>query len=60
MIVKNICEDCGCLFESRGYAVYCNRCVKRRQSENAKKIGLNKIGHAAFLDRHKVIVNECQ
>ena len=45
--VSTICEGCGKVFKAK-YAHYCPACFSKINSERAKKIGLNKLGNAAY------------
>ncbi|HJA24714.1 MAG TPA: hydrogenase maturation nickel metallochaperone HypA [Candidatus Fournierella merdigallinarum] len=47
---KEICEDCGKVFEAGPKAFLCPSCRKRRLSNAAKARGLNRLGTNA---RHK-------
>lgn len=49
-VAKEICEDCGKVFEAGPKAFLCPSCRKRRLSNAAKARGLNRIGTNA---RHK-------
>ena len=49
-MTKEICEDCGKVFEAGPKAFLCPSCRKRRLSNAAKARGLNRIGTNA---RHK-------
>lgn len=44
---KEICQDCGKVFDAGPHAFLCPKCRKRRQSENAKKIDLGGLGRQA-------------
>lgn len=46
-IAPVICEGCGKVFKAK-YAHYCPACLRKINSERAKKIGLNKLGNAAY------------
>ena len=50
-MAKEICQDCGKLFEAGRYAMFCPNCRSRRQSEAARKSAvarnLGKIGREA-------------
>ena len=47
-MAKEICEDCGRVFEAGPYSFFCPECRKRRiskaSSERAKRIGLSRMG----------------
>ena len=43
------CQDCGTVFYGSPNRHFCNNCLKRRQSERAKAMNLNKIGVAAHV-----------
>ena len=47
-MAKEICQDCGKVFEGGSRAFFCVDCRKRRLSESAKRISLNKIGNDAY------------
>lgn len=42
-----ICEGCGKVFKTK-HAYYCPDCLRKLKSERAKRIGLNKLGNAAY------------
>ena len=46
-MAKEVCEDCGKVFEAGPKAFFCPACRKRRMSEAAKRRGLNKVGYEA-------------
>ena len=46
---KEICEDCGKVFEAGPKAFLCPPCRRRRLSEQAKKRNLNRVGLNARL-----------
>lgn len=43
-MAKEICEDCGSVFEAGPDAFLCLKCRKRRASESAKRIKLSQLG----------------
>lgn len=45
---KEICDDCGKVFEAGPKAFLCKECRSKRLSEAAKKRGLNKLGNEAY------------
>ena len=47
-MAKEMCEDCGKVFECGKYAFYCPDCRKERQRKSAKERNLNKIGNDAY------------
>lgn len=47
-MAKEICEDCGKVFDAGPHAHLCMACRKRRLSENAKMRNLGKIGRDAY------------
>ena len=47
-MAKEICQDCGKVFECGPYAHFCRACIKRRLSEAAKRRNLNKLSGAAY------------
>lgn len=51
-MAKEICEDCGRVFEAGPSAFICPTCRKRRLSESAKKRNLSKLGLAALNARN--------
>lgn len=46
-MAKEICQDCGRVFEAGPKGRYCKACIRRRLSESAKRRGLNRMGGAA-------------
>lgn len=46
-MVKEMCCECGKVFNAGPNAFLCQKCRKRRLSEQAKARGLSKIGHEA-------------
>ena len=52
-MAKELCEDCGKVFEGSKWAHFCPECRKNRQSESAKKRNLNKLGNAAYSKKVK-------
>ena len=42
--VKEICQDCGNVFEAGRYTFLCPECRRRRQKETARRINLGEIG----------------
>ena len=47
-MAKEICQECGTVFEAGPFARFCESCRKRRLSETAKARGLNRIGGSAY------------
>ena len=47
-MAKEICADCGKVFDGGVHAFFCMDCRKRRLSEAAKARKLNKLGTAAY------------
>jgi hypothetical protein len=56
-MAKEICEDCGRVFEAGPYSFFCPECRKRRiskaSSERAKRIGLSRMGVEARWGKKK-------
>lgn len=52
-MAKELCEDCGKVFEAGPRAFLCERCRRKRLSESAKKRSLNKLGTVARTGRSK-------
>ena len=49
MMAKEICQDCGKLFEPKSNKAFiCPDCHKKRLSQYAKERKLNKIGNDAY------------
>ena len=46
-MAKEICDDCGSVFDGGRYSFLCPKCKKRRLSESAKRRKLNEIGNKA-------------
>lgn len=46
-MAKEICQDCGKVFDGGPKAFFCMDCRKRRLSESAKARNLNRLGVAA-------------
>ena len=46
-MAKEICQDCGKVFEAGRYSFICPECRKKMQSENAKRIDLGGLGRRA-------------
>lgn len=47
-MAEKLCQDCETVFESKGgKAMFCPLCIRKRQSEFAKSINLNKLGNDA-------------
>ena len=42
-----ICNECEKLFQGK-YAFLCPECLRKMRSDNAKKIGLNRLGNNAY------------
>lgn len=45
--VKDICQDCGKVYNAGRYSFFCPKCRKRRKSQNAKRINLSISGQMA-------------
>lgn len=41
---KEICQDCGKIFEAGRYTFLCPECRRRRQKDTARRINLGEIG----------------
>ena len=52
-MAKEICEDCGRVFETGPNGHYCRDCIRRRLSENAKLRGMNRLGNAAYSEKRR-------
>lgn len=48
-----ICEDCGKPYQATPNTHYCEACRRRRFSENARKLNLNRLGNKANSERAK-------
>lgn len=48
-MAKEICQDCGKIFEGGPYAYFCPDCRRKRLSVAAKRRQLNKLGNEAYL-----------
>lgn len=46
-MTKEICQDCGKVYEGGPHSFLCPRCRKRHISESAKKRDLGKLGRDA-------------
>ena len=46
-MAKEICADCGKVFDGGAHQFFCLECRKRRLSEAAKIRNLSKLGHDA-------------
>lgn len=47
-MAKEICQDCGKVFEGGPNAHFCKSCIRKRLSDSAKRRKLNKIGNEAY------------
>lgn len=47
-MTKEICEDCGKVFDAGPFTCYCKACRTRRLSEAAKRRNLGQIGRDAY------------
>lgn len=47
-MAKEICEDCGKVFDAGPFTFYCKECRTRRLSEAAKRRNLGQIGRDAY------------
>ena len=47
-MAKEICEDCGKVYNAGAHTFFCPDCRKRRLSEAAKRRKLNEIGNRAY------------
>ena len=47
-MAKEICEDCGKVFDAGPFTFYCKACRSRRLSEAAKRRNLGQIGRDAY------------
>ena len=47
-MAKEICQDCGRVFDGGAHQFFCLECRKRRLSEAAKARNLNKLGNEAY------------
>jgi predicted RNA-binding Zn-ribbon protein involved in translation (DUF1610 family) len=50
-MAKEICEDCGKIFEAGPYSYFCPDCRRQRLSEAAKRRKLNKLGNDAYSEQ---------
>ena len=57
-MAKEICQDCGKVFEGGAKAFLCHDCRRRRLSKAAKKRSLNKIGNEAYSKQQAAIKAE--
>ena len=48
IMAKEICMDCGKVFDGGAKAFFCMDCIKRRLSDAAKIRGLSKLGNEAY------------
>lgn len=53
-MAKEICQDCGKVFEGGFNAFFCVDCRKRRLSESAKRRSLDKIGNDAYSKQQSI------
>jgi predicted RNA-binding Zn-ribbon protein involved in translation (DUF1610 family) len=48
-MAKEICQDCGCIFEPKSQkGMICPKCHRQRLSRYAKERELNKLGNVAY------------
>jgi hypothetical protein len=48
-MAKELCQDCGCVFEPKSSkAMICPKCHRKRLSQYAKARNLNKLGNDAY------------
>lgn len=47
-MAKELCEDCGKVFEGGSAAFFCPECKRKRLSQAAKERKLNKLGNDAY------------
>lgn len=52
-MTKEMCCDCGKVFNAGPNAFLCPKCRKRRQSEQAKARGLSKLGAEAYSKKRR-------
>ena len=46
---EKVCDDCGCVFYAKSKKAHiCPTCKRKRQSQQAKRRNLNKIGNDAY------------
>jgi predicted nucleic acid-binding Zn-ribbon protein len=50
-MAKEICADCGKVFDGGAHQFFCLDCRKRRLSESAKARNLNKLGNDAYSEQ---------
>lgn len=55
---KEICEDCGKVFDGGPYSYFCPDCRRKRLRESAKRRGLNKIGNEAYSKQCEILRKE--
>lgn len=53
-MAKELCEDCGKVFEGGPYSYFCPSCRKRRLSEAAKRRNLHKLGKEAYAKKRRL------
>lgn len=56
-MASDICMDCEQVYDNKGRSRYCPICRRKRTSEHAKKIGLNKLGNDAYSKQLKMLKN---
>ena len=59
-MAKELCEDCGKVFDGGPTAFFCPECKKKRLSRAAKERNLNKLGNAAYSNRQKRKIDGCK
>ena len=52
-MAKEICQDYGRIFEAGPKGMLCRECIRKRQSESAKRRGLNRMGNAAWSEKRR-------
>lgn len=50
-MAKEICVDCGKVYNAGAHTFFCPDCRKKRLSEAAKRRKLNEIGNRAYSER---------
>lgn len=50
---KEICEDCGAVFEGTVHTHYCPGCRTERLRRSARERGLHRLGRAAYIKRRE-------
>ena len=54
-MAKEICEDCGKVYEAGRYTFLFPDCRKKRLSESAKRRKLNEIGNKAYSEKQATL-----